>query len=596
MNASPRIHILPDQVVNKIAAGEIVERPVAIIKELVENSIDAGATHIKISFSHGGKFSITIEDNGTGMSRDEALLAIKRHATSKLSRVDDLHTLTTFGFRGEALPSIASVSQFRLMTCQPQDTVGTELIINGGNLLDVKDCPKITGTKIFVENLFFNLPARRKFLKSDETETSHIMTAVRSLVLLKPEVSFEVYQNGNEILSSPTSPHLDDRIRHIFNTQEKFILFSHELPKGTLSGAVCDPNQGGACKKSITLFVNGRLVTHKLFNILLIENLQPFFPAHRGILAYCFLQMDPSMVDINVHPTKSEIRFQNELFLRQIIQETCATLFTQNTPAALTPSPTAPVAPIPHVRPPVTPAPSSSARSSTQNQEFQRGPYVRLQHNRPLNTTTPPVSLIPLKPESKEIQSTFFQDPQRDYQWEYLQKISRDIALFRSSTGIIFFNIRLAKMKIIYGRIFSQREQPSSQSLLFPRPLHFEEDDEISSYQEHLRHCGFNITNDENGYQLIGVPEWITEEQLDEVCEIIETMTSEHYLWEDNLQKILLHLSIPNDLTESAILAIKEELMTTDRPTIALSGACIFFEMPMTDILSKFSSHHVIEA
>ena len=173
--SEPKIHILPPNVVNQIAAGEIVERPAAVVKELVENSLDAKAKNISINFSHGGKFYISVEDDGIGMSEDEILLAIERHATSKISKIDDLGSLSSFGFRGEAIPSISSVAQMTISSKNDRDDFGTKIRLSGGNVLYVQKIAKQTGTKIIVENLFFNVPARRKFLKSDETENNHIV-------------------------------------------------------------------------------------------------------------------------------------------------------------------------------------------------------------------------------------------------------------------------------------------------------------------------------------------------------------------------------------------------------------------------------------
>ena len=183
----PQIRILPDRVANQIAAGEVIERPAAVVKELVENALDAGATRIEVEFSQGGRALLRVEDNGRGMARDDALLALERHATSKLSEAADLDRLTTFGFRGEALPSIASVSRFTLQTRAAESEAGTEVLVNGGKLIHVRDCGRPVGTSVEAAHLFHPVPARRKFLKSDSTESAHIVECVRLYALASPE-------------------------------------------------------------------------------------------------------------------------------------------------------------------------------------------------------------------------------------------------------------------------------------------------------------------------------------------------------------------------------------------------------------------------
>jgi DNA mismatch repair protein MutL len=244
------IEVLPEDVANKIAAGEIVERPAAIVKELVENSLDAEIKLISVRFSRGGKFSIVVEDDGFGMQKEEALLSIKRHATSKLRHIQDLDSLATFGFRREAIPSIASVSKFRLMTCFGNDGHGTEIIVDGGKVMAIKDRAKFKGTKVIVENLFYNVPARRKFLKSYETESMNIISLIKNLALAELDGKFSLFENGNLIFQSPNSKSLGDRINEIFKHDEKFIDFSYAEEDYAVDGAICDPTFGNVCQKT----------------------------------------------------------------------------------------------------------------------------------------------------------------------------------------------------------------------------------------------------------------------------------------------------------------------------------------------------------
>ncbi|SVD15258.1 uncharacterized protein METZ01_LOCUS368112, partial [marine metagenome] len=210
------IRILPDRVANQIAAGEVVERPAAVVKELVENSIDACATSIEVEYRNGGKAYIRVEDDGEGMNADEALLCLERHATSKIREADDLLTVTSLGFRGEALPSIASVSRFTLRTRARGEEGGREVYVNGGKLLHNKDCGMPEGTRIEVAQLFNSVPARRKFLKTDATEAAHVCHLARLYALAQPEIAFTLLEGGRTIFRSPTCEDLQDRVREIF--------------------------------------------------------------------------------------------------------------------------------------------------------------------------------------------------------------------------------------------------------------------------------------------------------------------------------------------------------------------------------------------
>src|ERR1041385_2382191 len=241
-----KVRILPDRVANQIAAGEVIERPAAVIKELVENSLDAGATRIEVEFRHGGRSLMRVEDNGGGMSRDDALLALERHATSKILEATDLDRLTSYGFRGEALPSIASVSRFQLQTREASADVGTEIVVNGGKMVHVRDCGRPVGTKIEVTHLFNSVPARPKFLKTDQTEAAHIVHCVRLYALACPTVAFTLLEEGRVIFRSPECATLAERVGEIFGRQISEALVPLEAiePGLRISGLIGRPGVG----------------------------------------------------------------------------------------------------------------------------------------------------------------------------------------------------------------------------------------------------------------------------------------------------------------------------------------------------------------
>jgi len=316
-----QIRILSDRVANQIAAGEVIERPAAVVKELVENALDAGATRIEVEFRVGGRALMRVEDNGHGMARDDALLALERHATSKIVEAADLDRLSSYGFRGEALPSIASVSRFTLQTRRREDEVGTEVVVNGGRIVHVRDCGCAVGTRIEVAQLFNSVPARRKFLKSDTTEAAHLVQGVRLYALARPDVAFSLIEDGRTIFRSPECERLEERIAEIFGRQiaESVVPLASEGEGFRLHGLIGRPGVGRATRHEMITFVNRRPVDSRTLNFALIESYQDSLPKGRYPLAFLFLELDPAAVDVNVHPAKREVRVRSETAVRGFV-------------------------------------------------------------------------------------------------------------------------------------------------------------------------------------------------------------------------------------------------------------------------------------
>ncbi|MDR0901482.1 MAG: DNA mismatch repair endonuclease MutL [Opitutaceae bacterium] len=321
MSGSSKVRILSDRVANQIAAGEVIERPAAVVKELVENALDAGATRVEVEFRHGGRSLMRVEDNGSGMSRDDALLALERHATSKITEAADLDRLGTLGFRGEAVPSIASVSNFQLQTREPSAAGGTEIVVNGGRLVHVRECGRPAGTRIEVAHLFNSVPARRKFLKSDATEAAHIIHAVRLYALAFPRVAFTLVEDGRAIFRSPRCETLAERVGGIFGKQIADGLVPVEAAENgmRLSGLVGRPGQGRATRHEMLVFINHRPVDSRTLNYALIESFHEALPKGRYPVAFIFFEIDPAAVDVNVHPAKREVRFRSEPAVRSFV-------------------------------------------------------------------------------------------------------------------------------------------------------------------------------------------------------------------------------------------------------------------------------------
>jgi len=309
---STQIRVLPIQVANKIAAGEVVERPASVAKELIENAIDAGGSQIDVAVAVGGRKLVSVSDNGSGMSRDDALLSLERHATSKIKDVDDIENIATLGFRGEALAAIGSVSRFRLITCRKGDVVGTEITASAGTIQDVRDIGCPVGTTIEIRDLFFNVPARRKFLRTKQTELFRIRDIFTVQALSYPAIGMSLTVDGRELYRLPVEDSLDDRIRELFSPELikhlKNVNFS--FGEVEVSGRVSIPTLNRGDRNEQYLFVNGRPTSPALLSYAIHEGYRGLLPKGRHPSIFLFLKMPPDWVDVNVHPTKREIRFR----------------------------------------------------------------------------------------------------------------------------------------------------------------------------------------------------------------------------------------------------------------------------------------------
>ncbi len=362
-----RIRILSDNVANKIAAGEVVERPASVVKELLENSLDAGASEFRLEVEAGGRKLIRLADNGSGMMRDDAMLAFERHATSKLSDVKDLLSIATLGFRGEALPSIASVSRLLLETRAREDQVGTAVEFAGGRLLRCDEAALVQGTTITVRDLFYNVPARKKFLRSDQTEIAHVASLVTHYSLAHPSKSFLLRHNNAELLNVTPVESLRERVFQVFGTRilEGLVDLGErsrdlamppepeEAPairRFRLRGFVSGPQVQKLNRNSIYLFVNGRLIRDRLLLHALSAAYHNLMPPACYPFALLFLDCDAEEVDVNVHPSKTEVRFRHGSVVHDLVRDTVREVLMAERPAARisVPSPAQPAAGLPY--------------------------------------------------------------------------------------------------------------------------------------------------------------------------------------------------------------------------------------------------------
>ncbi|MGD0800165.1 MAG: DNA mismatch repair endonuclease MutL [Terracidiphilus sp.] len=355
-----RIRVLADQVANQIAAGEVVDRPASVVKELLENALDAGAMRIRVEVEAGGRRLIRISDDGQGMNRDDALLSFERHATSKLRTADDLLSIVTLGFRGEALPSIASVARVTLETATGEESAGTRLEIAGGKILHVDDAALPRGTTVAVADLFFNTPARRKFLRAESTELAHVTALVTHYALAHPEKHFELLSATHTVLSAPPVTRTAERIYQIFgkDTLAQLLPVAAETPLARaglpepppwkkdpdeslrdpgslrLTGFYSKPELQKLNRNSIYIFVNKRLIRDRLLIHAIIEAYRNVIPPTSFPVVLLFLEMPPEEVDVNVHPAKTEVRFRQQSFIHDFVRDSLRTALIKARPSA----------------------------------------------------------------------------------------------------------------------------------------------------------------------------------------------------------------------------------------------------------------------
>src|SRR5271169_1363840 len=376
-----RIRILSDNVANKIAAGEVVERPASVVKELLENSLDAGSTDFRLDVEAGGRRLIRLADNGCGMLRDDALLAFERHATSKLSDVKDLLSIATLGFRGEALPSIASVSRLLLETRAVEETTGAAVEIAGGKILRCDEAVLAPGTTISVRDLFYNVPARKKFLRSDQTELAHIASLATHYSLAHPKKSFQLTHGVSQLLDVTPVETLQERVYQVFGNQTLEDLIDLDYVERELEvveaddrstrvfalrGFVSGPQVQKMNRNSIFLFVNGRLIRDRLLLHALSSAYHNLMPPACYPFALLFVDCDCEEVDVNVHPSKTEVRFRHGSFVHDFVRDSIRERLIASRPASSLPIPSQPQ--------PAAALPYSDFTQRIENQQFEPVP------------------------------------------------------------------------------------------------------------------------------------------------------------------------------------------------------------------------------
>ena len=523
------IRLLPDSVANQIAAGEVIQRPASVIKELVENAVDAGAKNIDVLVTDAGKTSIQVIDDGKGMSGTDARLAFERHATSKIREAADLFALKTMGFRGEALASIAAVAQVELRTCQEGEELGTSLCIAGSNVesQETVACPK--GSNFQVKNLFYNIPARRKFLKSNQTELSNILTEFERIALVNPSVSFTLHHNGTEMLNLPALP-LKQRIMGVFGKKINQELLSVDVDTTMvrISGFVGRPESSRKKGARQYFFVNGRYMRHPYFHKAVMDAYEQLVPMGEQVSYFLYFDVDPANIDVNIHPTKTEIKFENEQAIWQILSAAIKESLgkfnavpsidfdTEGMPdiPAFEHSPYSGVQmPKTTYNPEYNPfntSPSSYSRQETKG-------WDKLYEG--LDTRTPSSFVYPEEepswdePSEPTLYKQTEEAPSVETASRHYQYKGRFI-MTSVKSGLMVIDQRRAHICVLYDRYLAQiaSRQGAAQGVLFPDIVQFSASEipVLQSIMEDLSFLGFELTDLGGGdYSINGIPSGI---------------------------------------------------------------------------------------
>ena len=620
-----RIALLSEQVASQVAAGEVVERPASVVKELVENSIDAGARKIEVLIRRGGISSIRVVDDGCGMDRDDALLCLERHATSKIRTGQDLASIHTLGFRGEALPSIASVSRFRLATREPGALAGTEVIINGGKIESVQDSGDAPGTQIEVRSLFYNLPARRKFLRTENTESSHVEHQLHLQAIGHPEIGFVFVNDERVVYQLPPANHLRERIRDLCGPALAAELL--EVPEFAdspirIRGLLGKAGVSRSSRAQQLIFVNGRAVENNTLNFALREGYHTALMKGQHPVTFLFIDMDPAAVDVNVHPAKREVRFRNSAEVRDaVVEATRRTLetdraswsatFRAGAGAEVSGSRCAPVAPV-GVSPgsalvsgsPATTVPETPALIPTNEQIALRNDWSLLlrtpepAHKDDPNTATPPTPAT-AEPETRN------QKPETGAQpgdFKILGVLGKLYVLMENASGLVLVDQHAAHERILFEEMLKRMEAQGvpTQRLLLPLTLQVSprDADWLTRHLDVLNHAGIGLEPFGVGtFKIDSLPTFLRgTEPAQLLREIIDDLretssqSSKLRLGEDMIAKtVCRHAVKANDfLREPELVRLIQDLLACDLPYCCPHGRPTMIQMSYSELEKKF--------
>ena len=590
------IHLLPDNVANQIAAGEVIQRPASCLKELVENSLDAGASHIRVIVRDAGRTLLQVVDDGKGMSATDARMAFERHATSKISQASDLFQLRTMGFRGEALASICAVAHVEVQTRREEDEIGTRLEIAGSEVVsqELVQCP--VGTNMRVKNLFYNVPARRKFLKTDQTELRNLMTEYQRIALVNPQVQFTFVSN-DEIISELPPSTLKQRIEAVFGHSAKpytghLVDIATETELVRISGFIGKPETAGKNSHQY-MFVNGRYMRHPYFHKALMTAYSGMLLPEHTPSYFLYFEIDPEAIDVNIHPTKTEIKFADEQAIFQILlaatKEALGKFnvapsldFTSEQPLDIPQQkPGAMPIAVPRVQldPTYNPFKSQAVRTTT--------PKGWEQLYEPLQSTSIPAEPLFEVPAISEATPLF--------QWD-----NRYI-LAPTAAGLMMIHQHRAHARVLYKVLLEQitTEQAATQPLLFPEIIELTDTDldTLERLLPELRSVGFDLEQfSPSAYSINAIPALLGQKNaVDTIMQVLhsvqDTEQTATQQWQESIAlSLALQMAIPQGkaLTEMEMRDLVQRLMQTSSPRYLPNGQTIITILTHEEIQKRF--------
>ncbi len=585
----PKIRVLSDILASQVAAGEVVERPASVVKELVENSIDAGALEVRVDVDQGGAALIRVSDDGCGMSREDALLSLERHATSKLRTAGDLAEIRTLGFRGEAIPSIASVSRFRMVTREAGAVVGTEILVDGGKIRDVRDAGCAPGTVIEAKALFFNMPARRKFLRAETTEAAHVEHQLRLHALAAPQVRFRLRRDDREVFDLPPASKAVDRVRQLLGVDLARELIALPRTEGSgvsVEGFVLPPGHARKGRKHQFVFLNGRPVEDAVIARALAEGFRGALVEGMYPAAWLWIDMEPVLVDVNVHPAKREVRFHRTIDLREAILEAVSNGLRPPMPAAPLQRMVAhPATPVDSAEVVTTLLPPRPIREAFHVPQLELHHWESAEPSAPAPDQEAPTAALPVQTGGCP-------------EFRILGLLLQRFVVLESADGLVLFDPKAARERIIYETLLRQREaSPAVQGLLVPILLEMDPRDLDQLLRERASLAAAGVEVEAFGGNTVQVrslpaclgiddPRLFLGGILDELLH--DPVTGARFAFERlarTLAKRAASLVIPKLAETGSLLA---ELFTCDLPYCAADGRPTLTEFGMRELGRRF--------
>lgn len=604
------IRLLPDAVANQIAAGEVIQRPASAVKELLENAVDSGAVQIDLVITNSGKTLIQVIDNGCGLSPTDARMAFERHATSKIKDASDLFKIHTFGFRGEALASIAAIAQLELKSRRHEDELGTHIIIEGSAFKDQQPCACSPGTSVMIKNLFFNVPARRNFLKSDQAEFRHILEEFQRVTLVNPGIGFSLHHNGKSVFQLPAT-NLKQRIGNLLGTgyYEKLIPVAQETDVLKISGFVGKPDSSKRTRGDQYFFANNRFIRHPYFNHAVEEAFQNLIPEGYFPTYFIYLEVDPASIDINIHPTKTEVNFQDHQVIYAMLRAAVKlsigrfsvsstldfepggdfdTFFPKDRPIVI---------PTVKVNPDFNPFHSRSgghadSRGAGAPRQASTTGWERL-----YEATGNKADLLPqTKSEASLDMETADVQPSRSF-----MQLQNKYVISKIKSGLLFIDQQAAHERILYERFLNRIEnrKGNSQQQLFPHTVNLSASDAelINELMDEFTALGFDIGPfGQHSFVVQGVPSDVGNENIQQLIEnVLENYKSNQLGLnldkKNNLSRCMarnMSIKAGKPLLPEEMQALVDDLFACKVNELSPAGKRILLIIPTDEIEKRF--------